>query len=333
MERRLQSSISYRRNTPVRTRLFGLPQLTFHCFALVLSVSGQESEGLPYHRSQPIGREAFLQRVVTENQVIQGSLAAFGAALNLHRAEGGLFQPAFVASSQWVDRKQPNTIQLERSLQSGGIFIERNLVYTGGVEMRTPLGGLVRVGGSARELRNNLQRTTLVDLDAEYETSIDISIEQPLLKNFGPTMTLAPRRMAAHNAEIGYQDYRRQLMRTVAQAEVAYWELALAQEQFRLSEDSVATAQALLDESQAKAEAGRGTQLDVIEAEAGLAQRHSRRTRAQQNLIEAIGRLSAFIGVEPEMEGVRLVANESPQVVPVGRVTQTGPPKQLVWMG
>ena len=139
--------------------------------------------------------------------------------------------------------------------------------------------------------------------------------------------------MAAHNAEIGYQDYRRQLMRTVAQAEVAYWELALAQEQFRLSEDSVATAQALLDESQAKAEAGRGTQLDVIEAEAGLAQRHSRRTRAQQNLIEAIGRLSAFIGVEPEMKGVRLVANESPQVVPFGRVTQTGPPKQLVWMG
>ena len=199
--------------------------------------------------------------------------------------------------------------------------------------MRTPLGGLVRVGGSARELRNNLQRSTLVDLDAEYETSIDISIEQPLLKNFGPTMTLAPRRMAAHNAEIGYQDYRRQLMRTVAQAEVAYWELALAQEQFRLSEDSVATAQALLDESQAKAEAGRGTQLDVIEAEAGLAQRHSRRTRAQQNLIEAIGRLSAFIGVEPEMKGVRLVANESPQVVPFGRVTQTGPPKQLVWMG
>ena len=189
-----------------------------------------DSRELAYGESQALTREVYLQRVLENNPVIQARLVAFGSSLNLHRAESGIFEPELVGNTQRIDRRRPNTIEIERSLQSGGTFIERNWVYSAGLEMRTPTGGRVVVGGSARELRNNVQRTVIVDLDAEYEASFDLTVEQPLLRGAGIGMTMAPREMAARNAEIRYQEFRRQLMLTVAQAEVAYWELSLAQE-------------------------------------------------------------------------------------------------------
>lgn len=272
------------------------------------------SDALSYPTREALSRGEYLQRVLRNNHVIQARLASFGTALNLHRAERGLMEPELVGTGQWIDRQRPNTIELERSLQSGGVFIERNLVYSGGVEVRTPTGARVRVGASARRLRNNVQRTVIVDLDAEYETSVDISIEQPLLRGAGPGVALAPRRMAARSAEIGYQEFRWQLMQTVAQAEVTYWELALAQEQYRLSNESVRSARALLEDSQARLDAGRGARIDVIEAQAGLAQRESRRTQARQRLIEAMNRLAAFFNGRPEQEGIQYQATETPRI-------------------
>ncbi len=269
---------------------------------------------LVYPTREALSRGEYLQRVLQNNHVIQARLASFGSALNLHRAESGLMEPELVGTGQWIDRQRPNTIELERSLQSGGVFIERNLVYSGGVEVRTPTGARVRVGASARRLRNNVQRTVIVDLDAEYETSLDLSIEQPLLRGAGPGVALAPRRMAARSAEIGYQEFRWQLMQTVAQAEITYWELALAQEQYRLSNESVGSARALLDDSQARLDAGRGARIDVIEAQAGLAQRETRRARARQRLIEAMNRLAAFFNGRPQQDGVQYEATETPHI-------------------
>jgi outer membrane protein len=277
-------------------------------------IAAFDTRDLGYAETQILTREAYLQRVLERNPVIQSRLASFGSALHLHRAESALFEPELVGSSQRIDRRRPNTIELERSLQSGGTFTERNMVYSAGVEVRTPTGGRVVVGGSARELRNNVQRTVIVDLDAEYETSFDVSVEQPLLRGGGVGIALAPREMAARNAEVSYQDFRRQLMLIVAQAEITYWELALAQEQHRLSNESVRTAAQLLADGRARLEAGRGTQLDVIEAQAGLALRESRRSQARQRLVEAMNRLAGFFNGRPLEEGVFYQASEAPTV-------------------
>jgi outer membrane protein len=259
-----------------------------------------------------MARADFLQQVVEQNRAVQSRLAAFHSARSLHRAEKGVYEPALVASTERIDRQRPNTIELERSLRSGGEFIERNWNYNAGVEVRTPTGGRVRVGAQMRELRNNVQRTVIVDLDAEFETSAGVIVEQPLLKGAGFGITSAARRMAARSAEVAYQEFRRQLMLTVAQAEISYWELRLAQEAVRLSADSVRTAQTLLGDNRSRFEAGRGARLDVLEAEAGLALRRSRQSVAQQRQVEAMNRFAAFFAGSPYEEGVAYVATESP---------------------
>ena len=267
-----------------------------------------------YPTSESLTLTAFMQRVVERNRAIQARLAAYYVARSLHRAEGGLYEPALLITGDWIDRQRPNTIELERSLRSGGEFIERNKDYTGGVEVRLPTGGRLRASAGGNILRNNVQREVIVDLDAEYETSTEVVLEQPLLKGAGRAATLAPRRLAARSAEMAYQDYRRHLMQTVAQAEISYWELHLAQEQYRLSRESVAIARSLLEGNQAKFAAGRGAAIDVLEAQAGLAQRDARESAARQRMIEAINRLAGYFDGRAGAEGVQFTAADGPRI-------------------
>lgn len=275
-------------------------------------------------RAAPAGGNAgglsldqYMQRVVEYNESIQARLLAFHAARSQRRAENGTFEPALVATGGYVDRSRPNTIEIERSLRSGGVFDERNQTYGSAIEMQTPFGTRLRFGATAGELINNIQRTVIADLDAEYQTQVGITIEQPLLRGGGPAANLAALRLAARGSEIAYQEYRRQLMGVVAEAELAYWQLYYAQQEEQLGAESVALAQTLVRDTQAALEAGRGSRLDVLEAEAGLALRRSREMLSRQRRLEAANRLAGFLGGGADREAPPVVAVEGPVLRPV----------------
>lgn len=245
---------------------------------------------------EPLLLEEHMQRVVEFNESVQARLLAFQASRSQRRAEGGAFEPALVMTGAYVDRMRPNTIELERSLRSGGVFKERNDNYSSAIEMQTPLGTRLRVGATAGQLINNIQRTVFAELDAEYEAQVGVTVEQPLLRGAGHGATLASLRLAARGSEIAYQDYRRHLGTVVAEAELAYWQLYYAQQEVRLAAESVGLADTLVRDTQAQLDAGRGSRLDTLEAEAGLALRRSRATLSRQRRLEAMNRLGAFFG-------------------------------------
>ena len=261
---------------------------------------------------QAITLGQYMQRVVEHNESMQARLLAFHAARSQRRAEGGAFEPAWVSAGEYVDRQRANTVEIERSLRSGGEFNERNRSYSSGIEMQTPLGTRLRVGATAGRLVNNIQRTVVVDLDAEYETSAGVSLEQPLLKGAGHNVALAALRVAARGSEIAYQEYRRQFMNVVAEAELAYWQLYFAQQEVQLLGESVNLARTLVQDSTVNFDAGRGSRLDVLEAEAGLAMRQSRESLAQQRRVEALNRLAAYMGGLGPAGLSEVVASESP---------------------
>ena len=122
--------------------------------------------------------------------------------------------------------------------------------------MQTPLGTRLRLGATGDEIYNNVPSSQNVQQEG-FVTSIGLSIEQPLLKGLGFATNLASLRLAARQSEIAFQEYRRELMQVVAQAELAYWELYYAQQELELSRESVALAQTLLDDSNASFEIGR----------------------------------------------------------------------------
>ncbi|HEY0551485.1 MAG TPA: TolC family protein, partial [Verrucomicrobiae bacterium] len=243
----------------------------------------------------------FLQRVIERNESIQIRLLELEITNKKFQGEHGAFEPELVLSAARDDNKRENTAEQRRSLGLA-TFEEQNNIYNAGLESLVPSGAKVRLGYNLRDLNNNIQdprfpggtiSTNRPGID-EYQTFAGLSVTQPLLKNFGFASTLAGVRLAALASDIAYQDYRRQLMETIASAEAAYWNLFMAQEQVRFFRDSVALAQSIVRDNKVRAESGRGSELEVLEADAGLALRQTKLAEAEQKQQEAALRAMTF---------------------------------------
>jgi outer membrane protein TolC len=232
------------------------------------------------------------QRVLDYNESIQGKILGVEIARKRYLAEKGIFEPQLVGSAEAQENNRTNNAQQQITLLGTRTFAERNNLYNGGLEFLGPSGGQLRIGYTLRDLQNNLQRTRGVG--QEFETFLGFNVTQPLLKNFGPAATLVKIRLAAAESDVAFQDYRRQMMLIVSQAEAAYWDLYLTQEQFRISQESVEAADKILKDNRQRVEVGKASELEVLEAQAGYAYRTSKRSEAEQKMLEAINRLSTL---------------------------------------
>lgn len=241
-----------------------------------------------------------MQKVLERNDSVQSRLLEFEINRKKHRAEKAIFEPEMVLGYDYVENRRQNTAEQQRSL-GVPIFEERNKIYTGGLETLLPTGARLHLGYTLRDLQNNLQTDpplgTIVTngVAGNYQTFVGLSVTQPLLKNAWKPATLVNIRLAALASEVAFQEYRRQLMIILTTAEAGYWNLYLAQEQVRFFEESVALAEGVVRDARAKVEAGRGTQLDTLQAEAGLALRRSKLTDAQQKQHEIAAQLRTLL--------------------------------------
>jgi len=206
-----------------------------------------------------------------------------------------MFEPELVLSSDRVENKRENTAEQRRS--SGvAIFEEKNNIYNAGIEALVPTGGKIRLGYTLRDLRNNLQDPIFGSIVTnspgnEFQTFAGVSLTQPLLKNAWFSATMANIRLAALGSDVAYQEYRRQMMLIISTAEASYWNLYLAQEQARFFRDSVQLAEQLAADADQRFKAGKGSELEALEARAGLALRHSKLNEAEQKYFETAAQL------------------------------------------
>ncbi|HLP75471.1 MAG TPA: TolC family protein [Candidatus Paceibacterota bacterium] len=247
----------------------------------------------------------YLQRVLDNNEAIQAQMLEAEASRRKARGERGIFEPELVNSlTREINRRTNNTEQ--RAAQGGaGFFSERNTVYDSGLESLIPTGAKIRLGYTMSDLVNNVNpygsilTTTNNFYTRQYQTFVGATLTQPLLKNGGTGVTLAGIRIAALDSDVAFQEYRRQLMLTISRAEAAYWNLYFAQEQLRFFEESVSVAQSILNDSQEKVKAGRAAELEVLEAQSGLAVRKTKQNEALQSYYTAIGAVCTLSGVSP----------------------------------
>ena len=247
--------------------------------------------------------DEYIHLVFTHNETIQAQMLEAEANRLKARGEKGIFEPRFDASVTWEADSRTNNTQ-QAAAQSGQLFFsEQNEIYDGGIDQLIPFGGTIRLGANLSDLYNNVSPTLFGTssnvFTREYQTFVGFTFTQPLLKDFGLTATLASIRVAALDSDIAFQQYRKQLMLTLSRAEGAYWNLYFAQEQLRFYDDSVAVAQDVLDDSREKLNAGQGSELDVMDAESGLALRQTKRNDAYQSYLDALGILQSLTGSSP----------------------------------
>ncbi len=265
----------------------------------------------PRHLSLAETREL----VLLQNLEIQAQKLGMEAAASLYRGERiAMWEPTLVLGVDRVRNERENNTE-EFIRQGVEDFEERNTLYKAGIEQPLPTGGALQLNYTLDHLTNNLreQRELEEDLEREYDSFLGVTLVQPLLRNGGLHIGRAVREMAGLESAAALQEYRRQLMQTLSSAEAAYWDLQLAQERVKLRHDSVRVAQKVLEDNRARVEAGKMSEIEVRQAEAGLASRRSQLLEAEQARREAASRLLAFLA-QPDEASADLVVSDSPSL-------------------
>jgi outer membrane protein TolC len=253
----------------------------------------------------------YLRLVVNQNETLQAQMLEVEAVRYRAKGEWGTFEPTASASILREGNRRQNNVEQQASQSGQPIFDERNTIYDTALETLIPTGGKVRLGFTESDMLNNVNpvpffSTTNSPFTRQYQSFAGVSFSQPILKNAGENVTMANIRIAALESDIAFQQYRRQLMLAISQAEAAYWNLYFAQEQLSFFEQSVKLAETVLSDSRERWKAGRASELDVMEAQSGLGLRQSKQNEALQNFYDAVGQVQSLSGMAPQ-EGGRLV--------------------------
>jgi len=167
-------------------------------------------------------------------------------------------------------------------------------------------GSDVRVGvtqrlytGTTLSASSSLARTSTnpaLATNPAYNADLTLSVRQSLLQGAG----LEVNRAGIKRAEIGLDrarlDYKAQVLDVILATENAYHNLAYAREQLAVRRFSLALAERLFDEAKTRRDTGVATDLDVLQAEVGVANAQRSLILAEQAVKDRQDALLALIG-------------------------------------
>jgi len=194
-------------------------------------------------------------------------------------AEWGKFEPSYFLSSTWRESNLPqNALEY---VQTGGTFValnepnlfkQQSFVTQTGIEGLLPTGTQYRLFTSLGEYRNDLNRQRPPAIFyPEYAASVGVTLTQPLLRGFGPSVNLAEVRVSRKNEAIADYQWESRLQRSIAQVMLDYYDLIFALENLSVKRNVVIFAQKLVSDNQKRLEAGVLSPADVQEAEVAVA--------------------------------------------------------------
>ena len=171
--------------------------------------------------------------------------------------------------------------ELENSFQITGQTLSEDREWAGAGGFR----GIVPLLGSSYNLQYDSGRfetnSRVEALSPKYESSFNVGISQPLLRD----LVWNPPWYRVRSTRIFYQSsldqFRKDVMDVVQNIQNLYWNLIARQDQVRVAEKSLETARALLEQTRTQHEVGVVSRVEVVEAEAGVAQREFEQIRAQ----------------------------------------------------
>ncbi len=245
----------------------------------------------PLWGQQSLTLNQTLTQVVEANLRLKSSSLDHQISVERAKSEWAIFEPVLLLTLAEESNERQNSAERFLS-QRVSVFDENNNIYSGAIEGVLPTGGKLRMGTQIRRLDNNLQ---IIGRN-EYESYSGVTLTQPLLRDLGWKAVAAQIKLAAADSNIALQEYRGQLALVLSEAEMAFWELYAAGEFVALSQGSVDVAETILGDNRQRLDAGKTTELEVLQAEAGVALRRSHLADAKQRQADAAARLNAFLG-------------------------------------
>ncbi len=107
--------------------------------------------------------------------------------------------------------------------------------------------------------------------DPAFGSTVSISVAQPLLQGAGTDYNRAAIESAKLGVRISNLNFKSTILTIIYNVETTYYNLLYQREQYKVQQDALRQAQQLLDENTVKRQTGVLTDLDVMNARAGVA--------------------------------------------------------------
>lgn len=213
-------------------------------------------------------------------------------------AAWGIYDPALYGEGGFTRVEDPTANAL-----LGATLLQKTWSGEAGFQGLIPwLGGSYQAGYSGEELITNSRINTL---SPEFRSGFLATLQVPLLRGLFWSDEWTLVRVRRIGVDASRDKFDSELMDQVQNTEDAYWGLIASQDSTRVAEKSLETAKALLDQTQAQYEVGVVSRVEVVQAEAGVADREFKLIRAQaieRNAQDALVDLVLGPYLEPESE-------------------------------
>jgi len=174
-------------------------------------------------------------------------------------------------------------------------------------------GGALSLDFNNRRILSNPSIAT--PITPEYITTLGLSLNQPLLRDFGWQYALLIVEIAQNTEQVTYHQYKAGIANIIAQVEGTYWNFVLAIEAVQVQEQSLALAQELERQNEGKFNVGALPQTSVLEAKSQVASREATLIQARNLAVIARDNLRALINA-PDQNSLALM-----MIKPIDRPT------------
>lgn len=230
--------------------------------------------------ARPLSVHEVVLATLLQNLDVQISELDRNVAGNQVLLEFGIYDPQLSAT---VASTRDDTQQFPGSRASNDSTVNS---VGAGVSQLTPLGSVVYLEANDARLDRGGTGTALFS-EVTYQDSLTLGINQPLLKNFGPMVTNSRIRIARRELDQANLLFRSEVQERLALVMKAYWDLVLRIQLLDVERQALASARELERVNRARVDVGRIPRLNLVQAQAQVAQREFLVSEAERNIAQA----------------------------------------------
>ncbi len=242
--------------------------------------------GIPLSLNQAIGL------ALSNNQDLNVSVNASEATRFSLFQTTGIFDPLVSASVSRSHTEDPAT----SALSGAAVNTTDSTDGRAQVSQLAPTGGVFTLGFTANKTTNN---SSFNIVNPSYKSGLTLSMNQPLLRNFGPKTTTWLIRIARNSRDSSYQDFVRSVQTTVNAVEQAYWDLVYSLQNLEVKKESLRIAQDLNRITKIKIDVGSLAPIEITQTEVGIATAEQDIITAEGLIGDAQDRLTRLLNVDP----------------------------------
>jgi len=183
------------------------------------------------------------------------------------------------------------------------------------ISQQLPTGGTFSLSLDGYSYDTNRNFMTI---NPRYESTLRFDITQPLLKDFGMKVSRKDIIVAKNDLEISERDLERSIQEIVYQVEQAYWNYVYAIENLDVQKQSLKLAEDLLEKNKRSVEVGTMAPIEIINAQATVAQRQAdilaaeTEVRNNEDILKTIVNLAGDVDVEMPRD-VTILPKDKPE--------------------